>query len=125
MTSKLLGRICGIHWKIPMLFLLLSYLDPTPCPTSDNTALPLPYSSSCFSDCSRYSLPMQTGFKSGEDGTKQDDRKKQGLLPNYCPTKNYYFFVLLKGGAHDGAPGELFITFLCKLNFLPTSPTMS
>ncbi len=43
MTSKRLGRICGIHWKRPMLFLLSSHLDPTPCPTSDNTALPLPY----------------------------------------------------------------------------------
>ncbi len=54
MTSKRLGCIiiCGIHWKIPMLFLLSSYLDPTPCPTSDNAALPLHCSSSYFSECS-------------------------------------------------------------------------
>jgi hypothetical protein len=37
----------------------------------------------------RYSLLMQTGFKSGEDGTKYDDRKKQGLLPNYCPIQKF------------------------------------
>jgi hypothetical protein len=125
MTSKRLGRICGIHWKIPMLFMLPSYLDPTPCPTSDNTALPLPYSSSYFSECSRYSLPMQTGFKSGEDGTNKMTKKARASSKLFPYAKIYYFFVLLKGGAHDGAPGELFITFVCKLNFLPTSPTMS
>jgi hypothetical protein len=102
MTSKRLGRICGIHWKIPMLFcchltriqhhVLLQIIQHSPYLTLHLTS---PSVAGIVCLCK---LALRVGRMEPNKMTE----KSKGF---------YYFFVLLKGGAHDGAPGEFFFYY--------------